>query len=152
MLWEGRSVLEPVSKKPIQVRIGIHSGPIVAGVVALSMPRFVTIFPGLVGEELLLRYWTNFMQSELLDRYCLFGDTVSVASSIEMSGLPGKIHCSEKGCGNTRHFQTYKYAIQTGRFDFTSRGRIFIKGKVSTPCFRSLFTVFTWKSANPDAS
>ncbi|KIH48497.1 hypothetical protein ANCDUO_21433 [Ancylostoma duodenale] len=40
MLWEGRSVLEPVTKKPIQVRIGIHSGPIVAGVVALSMPRF----------------------------------------------------------------------------------------------------------------
>lgn len=40
MLWEARAVLEPVSKKPLQVRIGIHSGPLVAGVVAVKMPRY----------------------------------------------------------------------------------------------------------------
>ncbi|RCN43640.1 heme NO binding associated [Ancylostoma caninum] len=91
MLWEARAVFEPITKKSINVRIGIHSGPLVAGVVALSMPR-----------------------------YCLFGETVSIASSIEMNGLPGKIHCSEKA---------YKFAMKTGRFDFTSRGRVFIKGK-----------------------
>ncbi|PIO62136.1 hypothetical protein TELCIR_16320, partial [Teladorsagia circumcincta] len=39
MLWEARSVAEPVSKKPLQIRIGIHSGPIIAGVVAVRMPR-----------------------------------------------------------------------------------------------------------------
>ncbi|KIH54093.1 adenylate/guanylate cyclase catalytic domain protein [Ancylostoma duodenale] len=91
MLWEARAVFEPVTKKSINVRIGIHSGPLVAGVVALCMPR-----------------------------YCLFGETISIASSIEMHGLPGKIHCSEKA---------YKFAMKTGRFDFTSRGRVFIKGK-----------------------
>ncbi|KAH7645410.1 guanylate cyclase soluble subunit beta-1-like [Dermatophagoides farinae] len=66
MVHVTRTIISPKDGKHIEMRIGIHSGPCMAGIVGLSMPR-----------------------------YAVFGRTITMANKMEFAGPQGMVHISE---------------------------------------------------------
>ncbi|CAF0865982.1 unnamed protein product [Adineta steineri] len=96
-LHASEHIHNPVTNKPFHLKLGFHSG---------------TAIGGIVGTR-------NY-------QYCLFGDTVSIASQITATSEIGRIHLSQ---------MAYSHLVADNCFKIEYRGQVDIKGSGPTDTY-----------------
>ena len=94
MVRTAKTVTSPLDGEPIRIRVGLHSGPLMAGVVGRARPR-----------------------------YCFFGSTVSVASLMESNGLPGCIQTSYRFTQALPRDHPFEL-VSRGHIDIAGKGQM----------------------------
>jgi class 3 adenylate cyclase len=93
MVQAANSIMNPLTQQPLSVRVGIHTGRVMSGI---------------VGQH--------------RSRYCLFGDTVNTSSRMESTGLPNQVQISEAAHQQLTSAGLRKMFVPRGEVDVKGKG------------------------------